>query len=382
MSIEKENNSIGTGFGSGRILAGVFYLFVNALFIWKYSVHFAVDVRLTIPVYILLGYIVLRLVFSDGPSEKTIFGRGWFFTIVVAAGVIGIIVLMVVFDPEQIAVGRHPALNEWLADLLAGRFPYSPEGRPSGFPFLFILALPFYFLGDTGLLQLLGWVCFALVLNRLYDHDGGARTSLMTAFLCSPLFLYEAAVRSELLANMMIVLLYAVICRKKLRAESSSMTLILAGLIGGSLLSTRGIVLVIFIIFFGSIVRHLGWRSGLFFGSLAGGFVLTLIPFIIWDFELFRAYGPFAIQLLYAPFWLLILVLPAAFLTAVYVRSGSGIYLAAAFILFGVIFIPFVISSIQYGFRETILGDGFDISYFAFALPFLLISVRGLTAKG
>jgi membrane protease YdiL (CAAX protease family) len=60
---------------------------------------------------------------------------------------------------------------------------------------------------------------------------------------------------------------------------------------------------------------------------------------------------------------------------AIKIRSLIRIYSAISFILFGVVAIAFLFAVIHLGWEEAVLKDGFDISYFSFVLPFLLISL-------
>ncbi len=105
------------------------------------------------------------------------------------------------------------------------------------------------------------------------------------------------------------------------------------------------------------------------------GLILTLGPFLIWDAKHFVESGPFAIQLSYIPVWVFILSIIASVACGLGIKSLKGIYASISVMLFGVVFIAFVISIVNSGLAESVLGDRFDISYFSFCLPFLLISL-------
>jgi len=163
--------------------------------------------------------------------------------------------------------------------------------------------------------------------------------------------------------------------REIIGERASRVGLILLGLIGGLLLSTRGIVLLIYIPFFGYLFRSKIIRDGLFYLSMFLGFSLSLVPFLVWDWTNFTNFGPFSIQLSHIPHWTLILAIISSLCCALTLGSLKRIYSSIGFILFGVTFMLFIISVFDFGWYQAVLGDRFDISYFCFALPFLLISL-------
>lgn len=73
--------------------------------------------------------------------------------------VFGVLALAII-SPESNRVARLPALEVWLDRLAAGQFPYASPIRPSGFPGLYILALPFWVTNALRLLPVLGLVVF------------------------------------------------------------------------------------------------------------------------------------------------------------------------------------------------------------------------------
>jgi hypothetical protein len=278
------------------------------------------------------------------------------------------------FDPEKIAVGRYPAMYEWISRLLGGEFPYSSGVNPSGFPFLFIMAVPGYILGDLGLFQLFSFLIFALIIHLGCSKNDLSRFRGILLLIASPIFLFEIVVRSDLFSNMVMVILYLLIFQLYGRSRGYISPMLL-GLAGGLLISTRGVVFLIYIIFFLYMIRMHRFKYGLFIFSMLAGFVLTLVPFLIWNTKHFVESGPFAIQLSYIPIWVFILSIIASVACGLGIKSLKGIYTSISVILFGVVFIAFVISIVGFGLTESVLGDRFDISYFSFTLPFLLLSL-------
>jgi hypothetical protein len=292
----------------------------------------------------------------------------------IALAAAGLVALMLQFDPARIAVGRHLALHEWLTRLLDGEFPYAALSNPSGLPFLFVLALPFYLLGDLGLLQVAGFLLFAYLM-RGSDLPTGRWYLTLLLLVTSPMFLWEVVTRSDLFTNMVVVLLTLWL----LRARAGGVTAFGAAALGataGLVLSTRLVVCLIYLIWSGSV---LGWRRRnvwTFVPALALGFTLTLLPFMIWNMEYFVEYGPFAIQSTYAPFGLIAAAVLVGVFCARRTRSTAGLLTASALVLFGVVAVAFILSVTRFGLDAALYAERFDISYFVLPLPFALAALQ------
>ena len=330
------------------------------------------------PLILSLIYIVIIFIVLYSASKEyeinlsaNVLNRIYFSAVAFSACVLTIIMFQ--FDPEKIAVGRYPAMYEWITRLLNGEFPYAASVNPSGLPFLFILAIPFYILGNLGFFQIFSFLVFAFIIHLGRSENNLSRFRTILLLITAPIFLFEIVVRSDLFSNMVMVMLYLLIFQLYGRSRGYIIP-ILFGVAGGLLLSTRGVVFLIYIIFFLFMIRRDRFKYGAFIFSMLTGFILTLAPFLIWNADHFIESGPFAIQLSYIPGWVFILSIIASVICGLSIRSPRGIYTAISVTLFGVVFVAFVISIINFGLTESVLGDRFDISYFSFAVPFLLIS--------
>jgi hypothetical protein len=272
------------------------------------------------------------------------------------------------FSPKDFRVGRYAALLEWLERFLSGIFPYGGLTRPSGFPFLFLFALPFYLLGDLGLLQIFSFLLFAYL---LFLRKGNLSTIIF--LLLSPGFYFEVLVRSELFTNMVLILSYLILWQKRAEQIKKSF-LIPYGLLGGLLLATRGIALFPYLIFFPGDFRREGEKGIIFSLSLAFGFLLVNLPFFLWNPKEFIRSGPFSIQAAYIPFWLLLLSFPLGLIYGLKGRKEDS-FPALSLFTFFLVFLPFLLTVFNYGFVATLFNTKFDISYFLLSLPFLLYSI-------
>lgn len=356
-----------------NLLLIVIYLLANSLFVWKYATGLFSPIMATL-LYLCLMTVIIVFLFRDFRQFHLSVNTDYVYTMVLIVLAIGLVIIMKQFDPTQVSVGRYPALHGWLERLFDGEYPYVAHIRPSGFPFLFILATPFYLLGDIGLMQVFAFLLFGWILFERCRTGSPNKYYIIFLLVFSPLFLFEIVTRSELFSNIVFVLFYLHLFEKYASRSGSAMSIIL-GLSAGFLLSTRGIVLLIFIIFFGYYYKKRAVNRALFLFSSITGFLLTIVPFAIWNWDSFWHQGPFAVQLLYIPSWALGLSLATAHLLGRLVKSKNKIYPFISYLLFGVVLLAMTLYAIQFGWYDTILGSKFDISYFCFALPFILMSL-------
>lgn len=286
-----------------------------------------------------------------------------------------LIFLLILFTPEDSKVTRLPAIKEWIANVSAGVFPYHTKMNPSGFPGLFFIAWPFYLLGQTGALQVLGFALFSLICARQTDSAGAAAFPI-ALLLTMPVFYYEAVVRSELFFNMTLILLVLFETdRAQKKGESTGKTLLLAAATG-IILSTR---LVAFIPWYVCMLYFFRGNEKAMLKLMAVSvsvFILTLAPFILWNPAEFVAAGPFGIQALYLPLPVIVSAPFFLFAAARKSKTISETHFRTGVFLFLLVLISFSIHAAQYGFVASIVRQPFfDISYFIFSAPFFLLAL-------
>jgi hypothetical protein len=373
------------------ICALAIYELINVVFVYKYTSRITLHPWATSLLYLVMVNIFILLLFKKYEFRLSLKMQNVIYFSTIALLAILLSFLMLHFDPQKIRVGRYPAMHDWITRFLNSEFPYTSPIKPSGFPFLFVIAMPFYFLGDLGFFQIFSFLTFAVLVHLRHRQNKINRFRLIFLLITAPIFLYEIVVRSDLFSNMVMVILYLAIL-EILAQKRSRVELIILGIIGGLLLSTRGIVLLIYIPIFGYFLSARGGslpagrrgafggrrkiiKDGLFFISMFVGFLLTFVPFLIWDWAYFIKFGPFSIQLAHIPNWLLILSMASSIYCVLTIKSLKRIYSSISFILFGVAGLAFATMVFDCGWHKTLLGDGFDIGYFCFTLPFLLISL-------
>jgi hypothetical protein len=207
----------------------------------------------------------------------------------------GMVILYILLIPRMGNLGRLPAIEDWINRFSNGLFPYNSPIGPSSFPIIFLLAYPFYLIGNTGLLSSLG-ILFLLYYILLKDTSSKEKAAkLILLFLCITAA-YEIATRSELTFNIMLVVLVAAYAEKYLKQDSMDKYYFITALLTGLVLSTRSITAMLFMIYF--VYRFRNSVKNIFLlGTIAVLiFLLILLPFYLWDPVSFVRNGPFALQ--------------------------------------------------------------------------------------
>jgi hypothetical protein len=300
---------------------------------------------------------------------------GRYFVVLVIVSAVIFTIAMRQFNPNDINIGRVLAVNDWLDNLFHGIYPYEAGSKPSGMPFLFILFLPFYLMGDAGLMQIFTFIILAVLIYKKNQEHRIDSFRLLLLYMVSPVFLFEVLVRGDLGSNVILAIAFLEILRRY-KNRGSIAGMIVFGLCGGLILSTRGVVFIIYVIFFCFYLRQLKLtNAATFIISLGAGFILSLLPFVIWNQNLFFQEGPFAIQLSYIPTTTLGIAIVLSVFLGFISKNYKDTYYYSSIMLFMIIFISFLGKVFSYGFYETLSNEYFDTAYFAFVLPLLIISM-------
>lgn len=358
----------------------VLYFLINALFITKYLMRISLSVTLlALSAYLLAGLLLPLLAGLLLPRLAARVGHVgsrslWF-------AILGFILVLAgmqyLIDPYQIQVDRWSAIHNFINYLVHGRYPYMAPthlgGYGSPFPVWQFLHIPFYYLNNVGL-SLFAVLAFTLyTVKRLYGNR--ATLCFLAYLLYSPAFLYEIFVRSDLMANFLLVL--AVINLLLIKQAGLSTRPVLYFLLLGMLLSTRLAVAIPFFIFLLRPFLSLNFRRKTSF--LLGIFLtfsLTFLPFLLWDMKslLFFEYNPFILQTRQGSLSGILLLIPIMIYLAfswqdsrrrLYGNIGYGLFLLTA--------VTFIINMATCG-NYRLFSPTYDISYFSMSLPFIILA--------
>ena len=351
------------------------YNLVNLLFVYKYSLMLTRHNLLICLLYFVIINIFFARLWTGTAGGHSVQRSGRTDLLITAMLVTALFILMKQFDPSSIQVDRYTAIHQWLDRLLAGQYPYSAESRPSALPFLFLLSFPFYLLGDPGLLQIAALLVFVVIArDRTLAPVPMTRLRVLLLVL-SPAFLYELVVRSDLMSNVILVIFFGLILDKAMVTKARPALIFCLGAFGGLVIATRLVVLPVYMLF---LARHRAARRKDIIRLVTGnilGFAAMTVPFILWDAGRFLGEGPFAIQSGYVSPWVLVIVVPLTLLLCMRVDSLASVLEYSGTFLFLAVLLPFVESIIYNGWADVFFDDRFDISYFVFCLPFIILSL-------
>ena len=345
---------------------------VSFLFMVKYSARVTAFPVLFSGLFLLVFYLLVTSLDKIDFVNHKFFNLKTFFIISVLLSFALIIGLN--FISTETRVGRYIAIKSWLDNLQYGFYPYDAKANPSGFPFLFMLALPFYLLGDNGYLVVFGVILFLVLLKNSSTSAKELFTRLII-LLVLPVFYYEYLVRSELFTNMTLFIAAAAIALKKLDIEKRDTVFWALAILFGLLLSTWLVVFISYSLLVLFLFRK-RILNGVLFGLISAvSFFMTLLPFIMWNPDYFWNKGPFAIQFLYLPLWVIILASIFLLYIGWMLRDAQELMFASGVTIFTLVAISFLIKVAEYGFYFCVIESGYDISYFAMTVPFLLLSI-------
>ncbi len=344
---------------------------IGGLFGWKYSSRSGMG-TLPVTAYFLA---CLALAWLIGKVPRRFLRRPW---IGIGAYCLAAVPSFLRVDPLALQVDRWSALGNFLGAIPRGEYPYGKLSHLghliSGFPMLFVLAAPFYFLGDVGWLQFAALAAFAFLARKVGGGPEAAALAILLLF-AQPGFHYEVLARSDLFSNMTVAAWCLYGSYRREQDPKAAQSLREAGL-WGALLATRGITAIPFLLRAGSLFRSQGLMKVFAFGLVSGLVAIaTFIPFYLWDADAFRLHNPLRVQAGYAP---LAYFLPAAG-GALYLGysdpAGERRFRSAGLLILSLVSACFLRAAVLQGWRNAFTGSGFDITYFTLPVPFLILAL-------
>lgn len=353
-------------------------LLINFVFSYKYLER-VIDYPMPVSVFLSILYFII-LYFSFFPFPK-------FKIIAKYANVILLLLFsftcFFVFskvDVNSLNVDRWSIITNFWNAFFNGEYAYfssSNVGNPPGpMPFYFLLALPFYWIGELGYFSLTGILFFYILLK--YLKFSNLSIFFVLLFLTfSTFYAWEIVSRSNVLINSTLILFSIVFFERFQKYDIKK--IILSSLIIGCLLSTRNIFAIAYIVYFMYLLlsKKIVFLQLLSITSLSIViFALTFLPFVIGHFDSFFEMNPFLVQSTFlVPFGYTILFLVIAFLSSFFVKTIEDVIFCIGLNLFTSIAIYSIYLIIERGFYEAYFESVIDISYFIFCIPFFLVSL-------
>jgi hypothetical protein len=299
-------------------------------------------------------------------------------TIILLTFLVFSILIFIKITPESLNVDRWSVITSFWDNFFQHKYVYSAKSHmnnyPGPMPFYFILALPFYYIGELGLYSILGLFLFLGLLkySKLQHHIKVITLILLTT---STFYLWEVLCRSNIFINGVLILFSMVYTFKSIE-NKSKINSISIGVIIGLLLSTRNVYVIPYIITFLFLLKNasISITKIIQIGIITLiTFTLTFIPFIINHFEEFRKMNPFIIQSGYLmPFSYTLFCIALSFLIPFITKNKNDVYFFSGMVLFITIILHFTFKINQYNFYAAFFQSRADISYFILCVPFFL----------
>jgi len=355
------------------------FLFINILFIAKYTIRLGYNPSFLVIIYLLLIVGIWFFLFKKEYLSKESKSKTAYF--ITLSGLIFIILLLHFFiNPLSIQVDRWSAIHNFIYNLFNGVYPYSAHthlgGYGSPFPIWQIFHIPFYLLGNVGLGMVFSVVLLSIFLKWFFGNYHQSFIFIIL-LIVSPAFWYEVAVRSDLIYNFILCFIaISIVYKNEYTIANQPLGL---GLLCGLFLSTRLSIIIPFAIlllpnFFVAQFKH----KIIFILSSIGIFIVTFLPFMFWNFKtlFFYKFNPFVLQTrqgsILEVFILIILIL----FFATHWKHNLKLccsYISTTIITF--VTVTFVHRMINDSFANNLFSSSYDITYFNMALPFIIYSL-------
>ena len=300
----------------------------------------------------------------------------------IIVGICSVIFLFVIINIEgnSLYVDRWSALELSVEGIIHGIYPYSQidhlGNMTSNFPALGLFALPFYVLGDVGYIQVFTFLLFSFY---LYKRCARITTSfyILGLFLLSPALMWEIVVKSDLVSNVMLIILFIEYWTHKYQKNLFQKPILLGSIVAFFLL-TRGIIIIPLIIFFikDFFASELNTKVK-FIGSIAIMSLLICLPTFmsVPDWDTFINYNPLVLQTNKTPV-LSYLLLLVPFVIPYIIEKQNNYFFYTAIIIFAIPFIAMLNSIAKVGWHLTLFEHHFDISYLTMSIPPILIWIK------
>ena len=194
---------------------------------------------------------------------------------------------------DTLRVDRWELMSNFLNRLFDGQYPYLASSRfnvppPVPFPWLYLVSIPAWAVGEIGLFPFLSLGLLVLVTPDKY------RPRLTWALATSLPVWYEIAVRSNIVANAALVGAF-------LQTDPGKKTsqVVRNAVLAGIVLCSRASFVAPVLVWAGSVfLLPRRWRDAVVWGSVA--FLVAILPFLgligIWGWPVFRDWNPMRFQ--------------------------------------------------------------------------------------
>jgi len=349
-------------------------VFINCLFIYKYSSRVTDHAWLLTAVIAIISYVLFAKweIIASGSTLKKLAN-----ILVLSVPLVVAIVAFIIIDPQTLKIERWSVIHNFLDTWFSGKYPYfavSHMGNPPGpMPVYYIIALPFYFFKGYSFLGALGYllVGYLTLKEKLNRSQFVILYSILSVFM-----VYEIMGLSNLFTYTALCALSLLSFEKAIEKRGSA--ILFSCLLLGLMLSTRSVYALVYVVFFVSYLKtkRLTFKKCTIYTVLIMSvFAITFLPFILFYGDSFTKMNPFIVQSSF--------LVPQIYVACFFIIAIMGGLLASntaqRFFYSGVtLFIAICIYAVYQiftnGFHAAFIGSKIDITYFIFTVPFLLVA--------
>ena len=332
---------------------------VSLIFVYKYSlIYFNRPVLLALVYAFLFVFVVLSFDKISTVPKRTAGNKYFIFTILFFCL---LLVYYIFFTTKTEGSFELLAIKNWLNNFFNGTYPYLLKNTFTAYPSLYLISSPFYLAGNILILEILIWaiLAFFLIFNSVTVRE---KIIKLFFLLVSPLTFYGLFEASIYFLNAVILLILILLSEKYLKPHKVNKSFILFAVTFGLFFSISIEVVAVLIIYMLYFFRNNLKELSLFLEILLAVFLITIIPFIVWNPIMFFINGPLN-ALFTIPWWGIIIYLGIAVYAGWLVSDIQEIFFVMGIFLI----IPSVINLL---YAHT------GISSFILALPFLIFSIK------
>ena len=371
-------------FNRNRILfflSLIVYLLVNSLFVLKYgSRQNFVSQYLLLFLYI--GMVGFGLYFIN--KRKEVINKAKHFKYYFLGGslvvFIAFVLINIFIDGNTLNTDRWSAMEVTIQSVLNGEYPYMVKDHldqtSSNLPGLFYIGLPFYLIKDVGLLQPFVFLLMSFLLFK-FKASSYDKLLVLFLFLVSPAYLWEVFAKSDLMSNVILLVLFLFFWSHTYKGGNFKNPILLAFFCAFFVLTRVVVVIPLTLFLFGGFIKSSVITKLKFVVSFLAFILIISLPFLITipDFETVVKHNPFNHQTRYAPKILQGLFIMLPFVIALRINTIQST-IKYSFLLFAVLlFLTLAINSVEEGFNNNLYGNLFDISYLGMIIPFSVFSI-------
>ncbi len=351
-----------------------FFLVINFIFAVKYlsrvSSYFLIFSGLIIIFYLLIWFKkveITSLLMQLKLSTKVFMFL--YFTFSMA--------LLYFVPKESLNVDRWSVISSFWQNYFHNEYVYAAKSfdgnYPGPMPFYFLLALPFYLIGELGLFSFLGILVFFFLIKK--RNNSLVNNTILLLFIATSLFyIWEIYTRSNIFTNGSLILLSIIFFFEKYKKGLHSN--LIFGVLIGLMLSTRNVFVIPYMItfVFALKTKKIDLKNTFYLGVIALSiFSLTFLPFVWNHFEDFKLMNPFIIQSSFLmPLQFSLLFIFLAFCLSFFCQEETDVYFYSGLSLFFTILFYFGFVIFNSSFKIAFYESKADISYFILCMPFFI----------